>query len=91
MLWQNKNREMEQKNRILWIDILNVIACMGVLLLHSTNAELHHFGGEISFNWCLGLLTHSFFLWPVDVFFMLSGYTLMRRTILNSGGGKKLL
>lgn len=88
MLWQNKNREMEQKNRILWIDILNVIACMGVLLLHSTNAELHHFGGEISFNWCLGLLTHSFFLWPVDVFFMLSGYTLIRRTILNSGGVK---
>lgn len=82
---------MEQKTtkkRILWIDILNVIACMGVLLLHSTNAELHHFGGKISFNWGLGLLTHSFFLWPVDVFFMLSGYTLIRKSILNSGGVK---
>ena len=77
--------QIEKKKRIVWIDILNIIACMGVVLLHSTNAELHKFKGEISLNWCLGLFTHSFFLWPVDVFFMLSGYTLIHKSLLVSG------
>lgn len=83
--------QIEKKKRIVWIDILNIIACMGVVLLHSTNTELHNFKGEISLNWCLGLFTHSFFLWPVDVFFMLSGYTLIHKSLLVSGGGKKIL
>ena len=50
-----------QKDRKVWIDILNIIACMGVLLLHSTNGEVHNFTGEITCNWLVGLLTHSFF------------------------------
>lgn len=81
--------QIEKKKRIVWIDILNIIACMGVVLLHSTNTELHNFKGEISLNWCLGLFTHSFFLWPVDVFFMLSGYTLIHKSLLVSGGVKR--
>lgn len=82
---------MEKSKRILWIDMLNVFACMSVLLLHSTNSEIHHFSGHISFNWVLGLFTHSFFIWAVNVFFMLSGFTLIRMSLFNSGGGKKLL
>lgn len=75
---------MKKQNRILWIDVLNVFACMSVLLLHSTNAEIHHFRGDISFNWVIGLFTHSFFIWAVDVFFMLSGFTLIRRSLFCS-------
>lgn len=67
---------MERK-RIIWVDALNIVACMGVLLLHCTNSEIHGFKGETSPNWCLGLFTHSAFLWPVNVFFMLSGFTLL--------------
>lgn len=77
---------MEKSKRILWIDMLNVFACMSVLLLHSTNSEIHHFSGHISFNWILGLFTHSFFVWAVNVFFMLSGFTLIRASLFNSGG-----
>lgn len=62
------------------MDVLNILACMGVLLLHCTNQEIHDFSGRLSFNWFFGLLTHSFMLWPVDVFFMLSGFTLIRQT-----------
>lgn len=79
---------MEKSKRILWIDMLNVFACMSVLLLHSTNSEIHHFSGHISFNWVLGLFTHSFFIWAVNVFFMLSGFTLIRMSLFNSGGVK---
>lgn len=77
---------MNTKQRVLWIDILNVIACMGVLLLHCTNSEIHNFSGNVSFKWCIGIVTHSFFIWPVNVFFMLSGCTLLRNSLLDGGG-----
>lgn len=79
---------MEQK-RLLWIDILNIIACMGVVLLHSTNGQIHGYSGIHSFDWYLGLLTHSFFLWPVDVFFMISGFTLVRKSLISDELGVK--
>ena len=64
--------------RVLYVDILNIIACAGVLLLHSTNGPVHNFNGNVNFDWFIGLFSHSFFLWPVNVFFMLSGITMMR-------------
>lgn len=75
-----------EKRRILWIDALNIFACAGVLLLHCTNAEIHSFKGIATFNWGLGVFTHSFFIWPVDVFFMLSGYTLIKTSVTEPGG-----
>lgn len=85
---------MENK-RLVWIDVLNIVACAGVLLLHCTNGQVHGFSGTPSLDWYIGLTTHSFFLWPVDVFFMISGFTLVRISILtnnnNSGGGKTVL
>ena len=78
-----------EKKRIIWIDVLNIIACMGVLLLHCTNGEIHNFSGEITLNWIIGLCTHSFMLWPVNVFFMLSGFTLIKPSIIEMGGVKR--
>lgn len=71
-----------EKERLIWIDLLNIVACAGVLLLHCTNGEVHHFSGTPSANWFIGLTTHSFFLWPVNVFFMISGFTLIRPSLI---------
>ena len=71
-----------EKERWIWIDLLNILACAGVLLLHCTNGEVHHFSGTPSVNWFIGLITHSFFLWPVNVFFMISGFTLIRPSLI---------
>lgn len=71
------------KSRIVWIDVLNIVACAGVLLLHCTNREVHHFMGTPSVNWFIGLFTHSFVLWPVNIFFMISGFTLMRKSLIS--------
>ena len=85
---------MENK-RLVWIDVLNIVACAGVLLLHCTNGQVHGFSGTPSLDWYIGLTTHSFFLWPVNVFFMISGFTLVSHLALtdynNSGGGKTVL
>lgn len=85
---------MENK-RLVWIDVLNIVACAGVLLLHCTNGQVHGFSGTPSLDWYIGLTTHSFFLWPVNVFFMISGFTLVSHlasTDYNkSGGGKTIL
>lgn len=85
---------MENKH-LVWIDVLNIVACAGVLLQHCTNSQVHGFSGTPSLDWYIGLTTHSFFLWPVDVFFMISGFTLVRISILtnnnNSGGDKTVL
>ena len=80
-----------QKERLVWIDLLNIVACAGVLLLHSTNGQVHGFSGTPSIDWYIGLTTHSFFLWPVNVFFMISGFTLLRPSIVNKNetGGVK--
>lgn len=87
--------KMKSKKRLTWIDALNVVACAGVLLLHSTNSQVHHFSGTPSYEWFVGLFTHSFFLWPVNVFFMISGFTLIRPSLnINNGemgGGKTIL
>lgn len=83
-----------EKERLVWIDVLNIVACAGVLLLHCTNGQVHGFSGTPSVDWYIGLTTHSFFLWPVDVFFMISGFTLVRASILtdnNNSGGKTVL
>lgn len=88
---------MENK-RLIWIDVLNIVACAGVLLLHCTNGQVHGFSGTPSADWYIGLTTHSFFLWPVDVFFMISGFTLVNHLALTDynksgggGGGKTVL
>lgn len=81
-----------QKERLVWIDVLNIVACAGVLLLHCTNGQVHGFSGIPSADWFIGLTTHSFFLWPVNVFFMISGFTLVSHLALtdyNTSGGVK--
>ncbi|MCM1457348.1 MAG: acyltransferase [Lachnoclostridium sp.] len=72
----------EKPRRYIWVDVLNICACAGVLLLHCTNYALWNFDGNQSADFFFSIFTHSFVLWPVDVFFMISGYTLIKRTTL---------
>lgn len=65
-----------KKERILWVDILNICACIGVLILHTTNVQVHHWDGHKNVEFWWGLTTHSIFYWPVPVFLMLSGFNL---------------
>lgn len=66
-----------KKKRVIWVDLLNIVACFCVVWMHCTNDAVHHFTGEISSPYIIGVITHTVAYWPVPVFIMLSGYNLI--------------
>ena len=79
-------KEMEIRKRYYWMDLLNILAICGVIILHTNNYFVHHYDGEMSISKGWNILTHSLFIWPVPVFFMLSGANLMSGSTDNMGG-----
>lgn len=65
---------IEQNKRVLWIDILNILACIGVVFLH---CAMPCFTGQITLHWLWTEFVHVAILWPVPVFFMISGCNLL--------------
>ena len=65
------------RERFVWIDILNIVACICVVWMHCTNNPMHIYTGEIDVRFFIGAITHSIAYWPVPVFFMLSGCNLI--------------
>ena len=64
----------EKNNRVLYIDILNVLSCVSVVCLHA-NGYIHKFIKDDW--WWLHVLVEVLFYFAVPVFFMLSGATLL--------------
>ena len=66
---------MEKKERILYFDILNILACFCVIWMHC-NGCVHVFtrGGNA---WATSLVVETIAYWAVPVFMMISGATLM--------------
>ena len=60
-----------------WIDILNITACIGVIMLHCSNHEIHNYNGTITSEFIWGVTTHTIFFWPVPIFLMISGANLL--------------
>ena len=64
----------KKKQRILYYDILNILACFCVIWLH-TNGTVHKYFP--TFSWKTSLIVEVIAYWAVPVFFMLTGATLM--------------
>lgn len=62
-------------SRVLYFDVLNVIACISVLFLHC-NMMVHSWNPGR--NWIVALAIETLFFFAVPIFFMLTGATLMR-------------
>lgn len=60
--------------RILYYDILNILACIAVISLHH-NGIVHTYSNTL--RWKLALVVEVMAYWAVPVFLMLSGATLM--------------
>lgn len=67
--------EISSKEKfVTYFDVLNIIACLAVLILHH-NGIVWQFSK--SWSWRISLLVECAFYWAVPIFLMLSGATLM--------------
>jgi surface polysaccharide O-acyltransferase-like enzyme len=66
----------QPKGRILYFDILNVIACMAVIFLHH-NGLVHNYSPQLKTAWSQALIVEVVGFFAVPVFLMISGATLM--------------
>ena len=65
---------LKEKNRILYFDILNILACISVIFLHC-NGIVHTYSKIRAWN--TSLIVEVICYWAVPVFIMLTGATLM--------------
>ena len=73
MVVSEKTRKKNE--RIIYFDILNIIACISVILLHC-NGIVHTYSTARA--WKTSLVVEVVCFWAVPVFLMLTGATLMR-------------
>ena len=67
----------EQKStrkRKTWISVANVISCFGVIVLHCNSAFWNYSGSR---SWMVSNFIETFFYFPVPIFFIISGVTLL--------------
>lgn len=67
--------EINNKKRIIYFDVLNIIAIFAVIALHC-NAIVH--GNPSNRAWNTSLIVECLFYFAVPIFIMLSGATLMK-------------
>lgn len=65
---------MKENKRVLYFDVLNILACFCVIMLHH-NGIVHSFSDTI--QWKQALIVEVVAYWAVPVFFMLTGATLL--------------
>lgn len=69
-----EKNKLTANSRVLYFDVLNILATLGVVYLHC-NGLAHAFSNTLA--WYQALAVEVFLFWPVPVFFMLTGATLM--------------
>lgn len=70
-----KNLKEMSKNRIVYFDVLNILACICVIFLHM-NGIVHNYTNSRA--WKTALIFEVICYWAVPVFIMLSGATLLK-------------
>lgn len=66
--------KIQQKKRLLYIDILNILACLCVIFMHC-NGIAHQYSDTAA--WRQSMVIETIAYWAVPVYFMISGATLM--------------
>ena len=64
----------QQKKRLLYIDILNILACLCVIFMHC-NGIAHQYSDTAA--WRQSMVIETIAYWAVPVYFMISGATLL--------------
>jgi surface polysaccharide O-acyltransferase-like enzyme len=71
-----KSLSLPPKERVLYLDVLRILACFAVVVIHS--AGMIYEPGAIGANvWLVGVILNSLSRWCVPIFFMISGLNLL--------------
>lgn len=65
---------MEIGKKTFWLSIANISACLGVIILHCNGVFWSFPQGRL---WYTANFLETFFYWPVPIFFMITGVTLI--------------
>ncbi|WP_444644004.1 acyltransferase [Caproiciproducens sp. R1] len=74
MVEQAKISNVNPGKRVIYYDVLNILAAINVVWIHFGN-EVHWYDGSRVWMWCASIQVLAY--WAVPVFFMLTGATLM--------------
>lgn len=62
------------RTRMLYLDVLSILACFGIVVTHCNQGVWAMFGNP---HWDIRVLLDTIFYWAVPIFFMVTGATLM--------------
>lgn len=77
-MYMESNKKLalgSHKSRYYYMDLLNIIATMAVLMLHTSEYAFEYKPMQI--NWYVSLAIQIIFIWAVPIFFMISGANLL--------------
>jgi len=71
-----KTLPLPQKERVLYLDVLRILACFAVVVIHSAGMinEASLIGTQV---WWVAVILNSLSRWCVPIFFMISGLNLL--------------
>lgn len=75
-----QRRSIMNKSHLLWVDLTRIIAVFLVTLTHSALPVVYSFGKLPIADWIIGNIYNSLTRAAVPLFFMLSGFLLLRKT-----------
>lgn len=66
----------QPENRKLYLDVLRIVACFAVIIIHSTTL-IHDSSLMSTRGWSVAVLLNSLCRWAVPIFFLVSGLNLL--------------
>jgi len=69
---------MTQTSRVIWADLLKILAIYGVIIIHSAAPYLVQYDKREAYWWA-GNLYDSLYRWCIPIFFMLSGFFILEQ------------
>lgn len=69
----NKNLVKQPSDRLIYLDILRIIATFAVVMIHTTAPRVSIYAPTLSFEWIIYVFFNNISRWAVPVFTMISG------------------
>ncbi len=77
---QSRENLLQEKNRLIYVDVLKVFAIFAVILIHTSASLFYSYGTIDTHWWLIGNVVDSCTRWGVPILLMVSGAMLLDRS-----------